>query len=162
MGARKNGRAWGQTLRKLNYSTKLCTIYFTPDNVATIKFGQFKGGFYSFKSEDLMADLVAKIDSKMTQKKSRGRCHQPLEEYLQTNEQNKTKKKQAVYILHCWGAGKFFEKSLHPSRSLIILSSGCLKGVKETKRRTCARRWRASNSNFCNASKIIVNNIFYW
>ena len=90
-----------ETLRKLNYSAKLCTIYFTPDNVATIKFGQFKGGFYSFKSEDLMADLVAKIDSKMTQKKSRGRSHQPLEEYLQTNEQNKTKKKQAVYILHC-------------------------------------------------------------
>lgn len=47
-----------------------------------------------------MAELVAKIDSKMTQKKSRGRCHQPLEEYLQTNEKIK-QKKQAVYILHC-------------------------------------------------------------
>ena len=71
---------------------KLSTIEFTPDNVTTVKFGQFKGGFYSFKSEDLMAELVTKIDSKNTQKKSRGRCHQPLEEYLQTNEQNKTKK----------------------------------------------------------------------
>ena len=71
---------------------KLSTIDFTLDNVATIKFGQFKGGFYSFQSEDLMAELVTKIDSKNTQKKSRGRCHQPLEEYLQTDEQNKTKK----------------------------------------------------------------------
>ena len=44
-----------------------------------------------------MAELVAKIDSKMTQKKSRGRCHQPLEEYLQTNEQNKTKKAGRLY-----------------------------------------------------------------
>lgn len=76
---------------------KLSTIEFTPDNVATVKFGQFKGGFYSFKSEDLMAELVAKIDNKMTQKKSRGRCHQPLEEYLQTNEQNKTKKAGRLY-----------------------------------------------------------------
>lgn len=47
---------------------KLSTIDFTPDNVATIKFGQFKGGFYSFQSEDLMAELVTKIDSKNTQK----------------------------------------------------------------------------------------------
>ena len=48
---------------------KLSTIAFTPDNVATIKFGQFEGGFYSFKSEDLMAELLTKIDSKITQKK---------------------------------------------------------------------------------------------
>lgn len=48
---------------------KLCTIDFTPDNVATVKSGQFKGGFYSFQSEDLMAELLTKIDSKITQKK---------------------------------------------------------------------------------------------
>ena len=71
---------------------KLSTIDFTPDNVATIKLGHFKVGFYSIQSEDLMAELVTKIDSKNTQNKSRGRCHQPLEECLQTNEQNKTKK----------------------------------------------------------------------
>ena len=64
---------------------KLSTIDFTPDNVATIKFGQFKGGFYSFQSEDLMAELLTKIDSKITQRKSRGGCNQLLEEYLQTN-----------------------------------------------------------------------------
>ena len=44
---------------------KLSTIEFTPDKVATVKFGQFKGGFNSFKSEDLTAELVAKIDSKI-------------------------------------------------------------------------------------------------
>lgn len=65
---------------------KLSTIDFTPDNVATIKFGQFEGGFYSFKSEDLMAELLTKIDSRLRRKKSRGGCHQLLEEYLQTNK----------------------------------------------------------------------------
>ena len=74
-----------ETLRRLQVTSvtsssgiiaKLCTIDFTPVNVATVKFGQFKGGFYSFQIEDLMAKLLTKVDSKNTQKKSRGRCHQ--------------------------------------------------------------------------------------
>lgn len=33
-----------------------------------------------------MAELLTKIDSRLRRKKSRGGCHQLLEEYLQTNK----------------------------------------------------------------------------
>lgn len=68
-----------------------------------------------------MADLVAKIDSKMTQKKSRGRSHQPLEEYLQTNEQNKTKKCRPFILFTVEERANVLKKILHPSRSSIII-----------------------------------------
>lgn len=48
---------------------KLSTIDYTPDNVATVKFGQFKGGSYSFQSEDLMVELLTNISITRIRKK---------------------------------------------------------------------------------------------
>lgn len=91
-GCKKERASARETLRN-GYSgiiAKLCTTDFTPDNVATVKSGQFKGGFYSFQSEDLIrlnGRITDSIDSKITHtKNSRGGCHQLLEEYLQTNK----------------------------------------------------------------------------
>ena len=117
---RKKERASARETLRNGYSgiiAKLCTTDFTPDNVATVKSGQFKGGFYSFQSEDLIrlnGRITDSIDSKITQKKnSRGECHQLLEEYLQTN--NIKVKKQVRWNSSLLRSRQMFWKNLTSS-----------------------------------------------